>query len=251
VRPCVRRRARAILTGKGAIGEISLTALHLPPFAAVALVCVAGSAAIVVGYLIFRPELRRHVKIWLFFGLGVFPLGVAFSGNIQGFEATKKREFCGSCHVMVPHASDSEAPGSASLSSRHARNRLFGDENCYACHADYGMFGTIVTKLGGMRHVWLYYTEYRDVTIEQAKQSIHLLKPYPNDNCMQCHSTEVKLWREQSDHKATLDDVRRGRVSCASAGCHGFAHPNFRPPLDPAAPAGPTVEGHGDAGGTP
>ena len=39
---------------------------------------------------------------------------------------------------------------------------MFGSENCYVCHANYGMFGTIVTKAGGMRHVWLYLTEYRN-----------------------------------------------------------------------------------------
>jgi len=211
-----------------------VTALHFPLLAVIALAFACASAAIIIGYLIVRPELRRAAKIWLLFGLGVFPLGVAFTGNIQGFEATKKRQFCGSCHVMVPHASDSDATDSSSLSSRHGRNKLFGDENCYGCHADYGMFGTVVTKLGGMRHVWLYYTEYRTVSIAQAKETIHLLKSYPNDNCMQCHSTEVKLWKEQSDHKATLDDVRGGRVSCASAGCHGYAHPNFRP-LEPVA----------------
>jgi nitrate/TMAO reductase-like tetraheme cytochrome c subunit len=225
-----------------------LTELHSSPLAVIALICAGSSAAILIVYLILRPQLRRTAKLWLFFGLGVFPLGVALTGNVQGFEATKKRQFCGSCHVMVPHASDSDATTSASLSSRHARNRLFGDENCYACHADYGMFGTIMTKIGGMRHVWLYYTEYRNVNVEQAKETIHLRKPYPNDNCMQCHSTQGKLWQQQSDHKATLDDVRSGRVSCASAGCHGYAHPNFRPPGDPAVAATATMASIVDAG---
>jgi len=31
------------------------------------------------------------------------------------------------------------------------------------------------------------------------------------------------------DHKSTLDDVRSGRLSCASGGCHGFAHPFWKP----------------------
>jgi nitrate/TMAO reductase-like tetraheme cytochrome c subunit len=228
------------------------------PLAVVALICAGCSAAILIVYLIRRPALERAVKIWLLFGLGVFPLGVAFAGNIQGFEATKKRHFCGSCHVMVPHASDSNWATSLSLSSRHARNKLFGDENCYGCHADYGMFGTVVTKMGGMRHVWLYYTEYRKVSIEEARETIHLLKPYPNDNCMQCHSTEGKLWQQKPDHQATLEDVRSGRVSCASGGCHGYAHPNFRPPGEVAvavdAGAAASVEAGGaqrvDAGGT-
>jgi cytochrome c-type protein NapC len=148
-------------------------------------------------------------------------------GNVQGYEATKKRSFCGSCHVMALHAADSNDPKSGSLASRHARNAVFGAENCYACHADYGMFGTIATKIGGMRHVWLYYTRYRKMPIEEAKTSIHLRAPYPNENCIQCHSTRDDLWLQKPDHKASLEDVRAGRMSCASAGCHGLAHPFF------------------------
>jgi cytochrome c-type protein NapC len=210
--------------------------MHLDhsPLTLLALGCAVASATILVGYLVLRPHLTAATKVWLAFGLGVLPIGTALAGNFQGFEATKKREFCGSCHVMIPHASDSDDLASASLSSRHARNKLFGDENCYACHADYGMFGTIVTKLGGMRHVWLYYTEYKDTSIEDAKKSIHLRRPYPNDNCMQCHSTRDLLWAKTPDHASSLEDVRAGRVSCASAGCHGWAHPNFRPPGEPA-----------------
>ena len=68
-----------------------------------------------------------------------------FSGNIAGYEATKTRRFCGSCHVMTPYAKDSEDVASTSLAARHSRNDAFGAENCYACHADYGMFGTVTT----------------------------------------------------------------------------------------------------------
>jgi cytochrome c-type protein NapC len=197
------------------------------PLSVVALACAAVAVVILVVYLVARPALVRATKIWLALGLGVFPIGAAMFGNVQGFETTKEREFCGSCHVMALHAADSDDPGSHSLASRHARNPMFGSENCYVCHADYGMFGTVATKLGGMRHVWLYYTEYRTTPIEEAKNTIHLRAPYPNANCMQCHSTRDELWMKTPDHKASLDDVRAGRLSCASAGCHGLAHPFF------------------------
>src|SRR5580658_640520 len=128
------------------------------PLAEIALVCAGVSALILLGYLFRRPSLGHATKVWLLLGLGVFPLGAAGAGNIEGFEATKNREFCGSCHVMRPHADDARDLNSLSLSSRHARNKLFGEESCYGCHADYGMFGTVMTKIGGMRHVWLYYT---------------------------------------------------------------------------------------------
>jgi nitrate/TMAO reductase-like tetraheme cytochrome c subunit len=203
--------------------------LPTQPLAIVALFLAALAAAILVGYLVARPPLVRTTKLWLLLGLGILPIGAAFAGNVQGFEATKEREFCGSCHVMVPHARDSEDLSSTSLAARHARNPYFGNENCYACHADYGMFGTIVTKAGGMKHAWLYMTEYRNTPIEEAKKTIKLLTPEKmNANCMQCHSTEDAMWLKVPDHRSSLEDERAGRVSCASEGCHGLAHPFWK-----------------------
>ncbi len=196
------------------------------PLAVVELVCAALAAVILVGYLVARPPLVRATKLTLLLGLGVFPIGAAFSGNVHGFEATKARRFCGSCHTMVLHASDSDDPGSQTLAAQHARNRMFGRENCYSCHANYGMFGTIVTKAGGLRHVWLYLTGYRGKSLEEDKKEIRLREPgQMNSNCMQCHSTQDTLWLKVPDHRSSLDDTRAGRLGCASAGCHGLAHP--------------------------
>ena len=211
-----------------------MTLLASSPLAVFECVSAALSAIILVGYLVVRPPLVRATKLWLLLGLGVFPIGAAFAGNVQGFEATKERVFCGSCHVMALHRADSDDRASGSLASRHARNAMFGSENCYVCHADYGMFGTILTKAGGMRHVWLYLTEYRQTSLEEAKKTIHLHEPSKmNGNCMQCHSTEDTLWLKVPDHRASVDDTRAGRLGCASEGCHGLAHPFFQAPGAP------------------
>jgi len=196
------------------------------PLAVIEIASAGLSAIILVAYLVFRPPLVNVTKLWLLLGLGVFPIGAAFSGNVHGFEATKEREFCGSCHLMASHRADSEDRASGSLASRHARNAMFGSENCYVCHANYGMFGTILTKAGGMRHVWLALTEYRGTSIEEARRTVHLRDPSQmNGNCMECHSTADTLWSKVPDHRSTLEDVRAGRIGCASAGCHGLAHP--------------------------
>jgi hypothetical protein len=209
------------------------------PLAILALALAGLSAAILVSYLVARPPLVRATKVWLLLGLGVFPISAAFAGNVQGFEATKDRVFCGSCHLMSLHQQDSEDRASTSLAARHARNPMFGGENCYACHADYGMFGTVVTKMGGMRHVWMNLTEYRGVSLEEAKRTVRLREPEKmNDNCMQCHSTEDTLWLKVPDHMSSLEAVRGGRVSCASEGCHGLAHPFFGPAQSAPAKVG-------------
>lgn len=199
------------------------------PLAAITIGFAIFSALIVIWYLLRRPLLTRSTKITLLFGIGLLPLGAAMSGNYAGFEATKERRFCGSCHVMTPYSNDSGNPKSETLAARHGRNEMFGHENCYACHADYGMFGTITTKIGGMRHVYLYLTEYHSMSLDEAREKIHIIKPFSNEACMRCHSTRSPVWNAVGDHASTLHRVRAGTLSCASDGCHGPAHPFSKP----------------------
>jgi cytochrome c-type protein NapC len=186
--------------------------------------CAVGAASILVMHLVRRPPLAQS-RLWLLLGLGVLPLGTAGTANVTGFQATQSRTFCGSCHVMIPHAGDSEDPSSHSLAAIHARNHAFGHDNCYACHKDYGMYGYVLTKAGGMRHVWLYLTEYRGMPLEEAKRDIRIRHPLPNANCMYCHTTTAPTWLSVADHASSLEGVRSGKVSCVGTGCHGYAHP--------------------------
>ncbi len=200
-----------------------------PFMAGICVVCAVFASAILIWFLVRKPELKGPVKLILLFGFGVFPIGSALGGNIAGFEHTKHRAFCGSCHVMGPYQADSENLKSKSLASAHARNEEFGPDNCYECHKDYGAFSTIVTKLGGMRHVYLYYTRFYKMDIKTALAEIRLRKPFANASCMRCHSTEDPLWLKLGDHRASLEALRSGRVSCVSDGCHGPSHPFSKP----------------------
>jgi len=195
------------------------------PYTAFALGCAIVAAGLLLWYLVARPALGRATKIALLLGIGILPLGTAANGNVAGFHATMTRTFCSSCHVMTPFGDDVANPHSTSLAARHGRNEEFGGEACYTCHADYGMFETVVTKLGGMRHVYEYALNFHQLSLEEALPRIHIRRPFPNATCMRCHSTETPLWRQIGDHRSLLDEVRRGEVSCASSGCHGPAHP--------------------------
>jgi cytochrome c-type protein NapC len=208
------------------------------PLGLVAVGSAAIAAAILIVYLVRRPPLTNFTRFVLLLGIGAFPLITAGAGNLHGYNATKTRRFCGSCHVMTPYAEDSENLASTSLASRHARNGEFGEDNCYYCHADYGMFGTITTKIGGMRHVYEYLFNYRNMSLEEARKEIHLRGRFKNSNCMQCHSTELAAWQAIDGHKGALPEIRSGETSCASVGCHGPAHP-FSKDLPPEVPAAP------------
>jgi cytochrome c-type protein NapC len=202
----------------------AVVSLH-PAMSWTAIVCSALATLVLLWFLVKRPELTGQVKFLLLLGFGVLPIGTALTGNIAGFEHTKHRPFCGSCHVMTPYRLDSDDPLSKTLAAAHARNEEFGPDNCYACHREYGAFSTVMTKLGGMRHVYEYYTHYQYVDLKTSLTEIELYKPMANASCTRCHSTRVGTWLAVADHRSTLDRLRNGQVSCASEGCHGPAHP--------------------------
>jgi cytochrome c-type protein NapC len=199
------------------------------PISLLGYVCVvsAGLAvAILLTYLLKKPPLNFATKIWLLVGLGLLPGLSATSSTVAGMEATTERHFCGSCHVMTPYVMDAQDAASQSLAARHGRNPFFGDRNCYICHADYGMYGYPVTKMNGMRHVYEYYIGgWNELTIPEAFARIHLQKPYDNTNCRQCHTGTLADWKTVPEHVALATELESNAVSCASSGCHGYAHP--------------------------
>jgi nitrate/TMAO reductase-like tetraheme cytochrome c subunit len=192
----------------------------------IAIATAAVATLILAHFLVRRPALDLRTKLWLLFGLGVFPAVCAASSTVAGMERTTQREFCGSCHVMEAHLRDAVNPSSQSLAARHTRNPFFGERSCYVCHADYGMYGYALTKAGGMGHVYYYYLGgYREMSAEEALRTIRLAKPYDNLNCRQCHTATARVWTDIPDHRAMQAEIFQNRVSCASEGCHGFAHP--------------------------
>lgn len=200
----------------------------MPALGWITLAGAIATAALLIPYLIRRPALDTRVRIGLFLGLGVLPLLTSVSGTAAGFESTKQRGFCSSCHVMEPWTQDAANPLSTSLAAAHSRNALTGEQSCYACHANYSMFGAALTKLNGMKHVWHYLTHHKDTPVKEFVAGVSLYSPYPNQNCTHCHSMQAPRWRRQTDHAALLTRLQEGKVSCASEGCHGSPHP-FKP----------------------
>lgn len=201
-----------------------MTALD-DPLAIATIVFAAVAFAIMLWFLSSKPALVTSTKLILFAGILIFPICAAFTGNLHGYSVSQERGFCGGCHVMVPYTDDSNDPASKTLAAMHSKNPLFGERNCYTCHADYGMFGSVVTKINGLHHVYAYYRNFSHVPVEEALPKIELYKPFDNAVCMHCHSTRTERWSNIKDHRGADQDVRNGKLSCASDGCHGPAHP--------------------------
>lgn len=203
----------------------------LTPFGAVAIACAIIAGGLLVQFLLARPALTPGVRLQLLLGLAVFPFLAAVASTGSGLQRTTEREFCGSCHVMETHLSDLMDPRSLGLAARHARSPIIGPTACYTCHADYSMLGYPLTKLTGMSHVYNYYLGgYRSWSLERFHAEVRTAKPYPNANCRQCHSGTLASFTNVKEHLSLAEELEQNRVSCASAGCHGVAHPFNKTP---------------------
>ena len=192
-------------------------------FTLATLVLAAGAAVVILRYLGRRPLLDARTKLSLLVGIGILPLSASLVGSYAGIERSRARNFCASCHTMADKARDAADPTSTTLASIHSRNHFTGEESCYTCHQDYAAFGEVTTKLNGLRHLYEYYAHYQGEAGKARARSIRLYKPYPNTNCMQCHSTQAPRWTANEAHQAVLEDVRSNATSCVS--CHAPVHP--------------------------
>jgi cytochrome c-type protein NapC len=206
------------------------------PLALAAVIAALLAATMLVGFLLRRPRLDWLTKLLLFVAMGILPIAAAIAGNVSGLETMKDRRFCGSCHNMVPYARDAADLLSSSMAAVHSRNQHFGEQSCFTCHRDYGMYGGVVTKLDGLKHVWAYYYERPD------KRPLALYHPMQNDRCTRCHSTQLRTWRKVMEHQAVLENIQQNGVSCMGRACHGPAHGTVRAALPSASDTPPPKE---------
>ena len=154
-------------------------------------------------------------KMLAFFTLIVFSSMSVSVANYHVFSGVKEVSSCSSCHVMLPMVNDMTDPSSQTLAARHFKNKWIPQQQCYTCHTDYGLSGTLKAKMDGYRHLARYTT--RTFTEPIASTSA-----YNNDNCMQCHS-DTQKFNVVPSHFAVREKLAASTLSCLS--CHGSAHP--------------------------
>ncbi len=207
---------------EGLQGAQGLTITQLTRGVAVAGVVVAVVLLVWVEF-VSRRRLQSETYHWLLLlGLLVLPAAVLFGATASLFEETKTVGSCASCHVMEPFVSDLRDPQSETLAARHFRNKWISDQQCYTCHATYGVHGTLSAKKDGLRH-WLLYTT------GTWKEPIEFRGTYPNANCLACHAGTPKY--ESDIHKEIAGTLARNEMGCID--CHGPPHP----PAGERAPA--------------
>jgi nitrate/TMAO reductase-like tetraheme cytochrome c subunit len=167
--------------------------------------------------VVWRILRRRGVtsvsKALLFGSILVVPVFVVFLATAHGMQESMTVEACGSCHVMDSHVRDLRDPKSDSLAAMHYKNRDIQEDQCYTCHSDYGMFGTVHAKLDGLGHVW--HNARGDYP-----WPIKIARPYSNLRCLSCHAgAQNYLATHEADE---IPRLATDQDSCLD--CHGPAH---------------------------
>jgi nitrate/TMAO reductase-like tetraheme cytochrome c subunit len=163
-----------------------------------------------------RAGVTPTTRGWLLVAVGLVPLMVAFLSFAHGLEQSATVSSCGSCHVMTPFVQDLRDLKSETLAATHFKHRYIREKQCYTCHSDYGLGGTLQAKLAGLGHVWRYTTGSYTLPIQIAS-------PYPNVRCLGCHGAAQKFLTSPAHPKEDQDALMSGKTSCLD--CHAPAHP--------------------------
>lgn len=183
--------------------------------------CVLIVAGIGLSRLVFRGRQTEATALWLhLLSLGVFPLFLLAVGNFTVLEYAKEERFCGSCHgPMLAYVEEMTDPRTRSMAALHFQHRFEPGTSCYACHADYGLHGTLEAKLTGLRDAYRYVTA-------TYRLPLKMRAPYENDLCLKCHEGAKRFVAEEDSHLgpggAVAVELRSGRTSCSE--CHKPAH---------------------------
>jgi cytochrome c nitrite reductase small subunit len=152
---------------------------------------------------------------WLLVAVGLVPIMVLFLSFSYGLEASSTVPGCGACHTMTPFVQDLQNVKSDSLAATHFKNGFIQENQCFTCHSDYGLGGTLTAKLQGLGHVWRYTTGSYTVPIKIAH-------PFSNLRCLRCHGESQKFLNSDGHPKEVIPDLVAGKASCLD--CHGPAH---------------------------
>jgi len=186
------------------------------------LLALIGLTVVSLLFLAARPSATRGPggKAFAFLLIFLAPALAIFGGASAHLERSKSTTFCLSCHAMEPYGKSLLVDDKEYIPAMHFQNsRIPRDHACYTCHTDYAIFGGVRSKLRGFRHVMVNY-------FGSIPDTIKLYNPYNNRECLHCH-LGMRSFEESSGHKdpeTPMADIKSGKVSCMTAGCHDVAH---------------------------
>src|SRR5215469_130226 len=185
--------------------------------------CVMILSCIGLSRLIYRGRQTEGNALWLhLLGLCIFPLILLPFANFTIFEYSKQERFCASCHPsMDPYVNDMTGADGTSLAATHYQDRFAPGEECYTCHANYGVHGTFTAKVLGLNDAW------RELTGTYT-EPIKMRQPFPNVLCLKCHNGARKFMKEDSHTDpggVVAKDLLTDKTKCSECHVPGHLHP--------------------------
>jgi nitrate/TMAO reductase-like tetraheme cytochrome c subunit len=177
-----------------------------------------GTAAGLILYtlLLRRNRLGETASKWMLLtGVCLLPVPVMLLSTAVGLEQSKEVQFCASCHVKRPFIDDLRNPASKTLAALHYKNRYIQREQCYRCHTDYGILGTMEAKKAGLGHIWKEASGSYTLPVKMSK-------PYNFAICLDCHAESARFNKEAA-HDGVVKDTVAGKGTCLD--CHDAPHP--------------------------
>ena len=175
--------------------------------------------ALLIATIVVRPAITSSVtgKMLAFIAFCILPVLCGSMAASTHIERSKQTKFCISCRIMEPYGKSLYADEPSYIPASHFQNhRVPPDEACYTCHTDYVMYGTLLTKLHGLRHVYVQY-------LSKPENPIRLYTPYNNRECLHCHAG-ARSFEDGAVHMAIMSDIVSNQISCISSGCHNNVH---------------------------
>ncbi len=185
------------------------------------LICQIVLSIVLASIFLTRPSLTHAVswKILAFIGLCVLPALCLVGGMNTHMQRSEQTRFCISCHVMIPYGQSLYVDDPSHIPAQHFQNhRVPANMACYACHADYTIYGPMKDKMQGLKRIYMQY-----VSTPPDPAAIRIPGGFKNAQCLHCHQG-ARSFEENPVHAAMMDTLKSGQDSCLTGGCHDTTH---------------------------
>jgi len=174
---------------------------------------------ILAGVLFLRPSITTGPggKFLSLIALLILPALCIDGGMSMHLQHSEHTHFCISCHVMEPYGRSLYVDDPNYIPAAHFQNhRVPADAACYACHADYTIYGPLKDKLEGVKRIYMQY-------IGTPPTHLKIRGGYSNFQCLHCHGG-ARNFEQNAVHQALMDSLKSNQMSCISSGCHDTIH---------------------------
>jgi hypothetical protein len=118
---------------------------------------------------------------------------------------------------MAPYGQSLYVDDPAYIPAQHFQNhRVPVEQICYACHADYTIYGPLKDKLQGITRIYMQY-------VTTPPNPNRIKGDYNNSQCLHCYAG-ARSFEGNPVHVAMMDSLKTNQLSCISSRCHDTAH---------------------------